>query len=86
MDMLATLLAIGIDPKKAVIFHQDDVGSSGLACSSSVLLNFLFFRVCGLESVPHRVSLDIQLRHAHWKVTENDDMEGMHLSPPPPSS
>ena len=47
-------------------------------------LNFIFFRVCGLESVPHRVSLDIQLRHAHWKVTENDDMEGMHLSPPPP--
>jgi tryptophanyl-tRNA synthetase len=26
MDMLATLLAIGIDPNKAVIFHQDDVG------------------------------------------------------------
>jgi tryptophanyl-tRNA synthetase len=26
MDMLATLLAIGIDPKKVVIFHQDDVG------------------------------------------------------------
>jgi tryptophanyl-tRNA synthetase len=26
MDMLATLLAVGIDPKRAVIFHQDDVG------------------------------------------------------------
>lgn len=24
MDMLATLLAIGIDPKRAVVFHQDD--------------------------------------------------------------
>ena len=43
MDMLATLLAIGIDPKKAVVFHQDDVGSSGLSCSPSVLLILFFF-------------------------------------------
>ena len=57
MDMLATLLAIGIDPKKAVIFHQDDV-SSGLSCSLSVLF-IHFFRVGGIESVSHRVSLDI---------------------------
>jgi hypothetical protein len=34
MDMLATLLAVGIDPKRAIIFHQDDVGS-GLSCPSS---------------------------------------------------
>jgi len=25
MDMLATLLAVGIDPKRAAIFHQDDI-------------------------------------------------------------
>ena len=59
MDMLATLLAIGIDPRKAVIFHQDDVGS-GLFCSSSVFTyTLLFFRVGGLESMSHRVSMDI---------------------------
>ena len=66
MDMLATLLAIGIDPKKAVIFHQDDVGS-GLFCSLSVL-PIPLFRVGGLESVSHRVGLDIQLYHADWKI------------------
>lgn len=27
-DMLATLLAIGIDPKRCVVFHQDDVCSA----------------------------------------------------------
>jgi tryptophanyl-tRNA synthetase len=25
MDMLATLLAIGIDPKRSIVFHQDEV-------------------------------------------------------------
>ena len=30
----------------------------------------------------HRASLDIQLHHADWKVAEDDDMEGMHLSFP----
>jgi tryptophanyl-tRNA synthetase len=25
MDMLATLLAIGIDPKRSILFHQDQV-------------------------------------------------------------
>lgn len=24
-DMLATLLAVGLDPKRSVIFHQEDV-------------------------------------------------------------
>lgn len=84
IDMLATLLAIGIDPKKAVIFHQDDVGS-GLSCSSSVLLIHLF-GVGGLESVSHRVSLDIQLYHADWKIAQDDDVESMRLSPPLSSS
>jgi tryptophanyl-tRNA synthetase len=27
MDMLATLLAIGIDPKRSIVFHQDQVSS-----------------------------------------------------------
>ena len=83
MDMLATLLAIGIDPKRAVVFHQDDV-SSGLACPSSVfLIRFLF---CGgLEPVPCWTSLDIQLYHADWKIAQDDDLEGMYSSPSPSS-
>ena len=28
MDMLATLLAIGIDPKRSIVFHQDQVSKS----------------------------------------------------------
>jgi tryptophanyl-tRNA synthetase len=27
-DMLATILAVGIDPKRSIIFHQDDVSVS----------------------------------------------------------
>ena len=40
-----------------------------------------FILVGGLESVSHRVGLDIQLYHADWKIAEDDDMEGMHVSP-----
>ena len=43
MDMLATLLAIGIDPKTAVIFHQDDVGVLDFPVRRLFYLYTLFF-------------------------------------------
>jgi len=52
MDMLATLLAIGIDPKRSVIFHQDDVGFLVFLFRSSVLFIHFLSRG-GLESVPY---------------------------------
>jgi hypothetical protein len=46
------------------------------------LLIHFFSRVGGLESVSHRVGLDIQLYHADWKIAQDDNVEGMHLSSP----
>jgi tryptophanyl-tRNA synthetase len=34
MDMLAILLAIGIDPKRSIVFHQDQVGFRYVLCDS----------------------------------------------------
>jgi tryptophanyl-tRNA synthetase len=54
-DMLATLLAIGIDPKRSILFHQDDV--CALSPGNSVNSQNI------TESMSYRVGLDIQLYH-----------------------
>lgn len=44
-DMLATLLAIGLDPEKSIIFHQDQVYVSSLM--------YIILCLCYPESRPY---------------------------------
>ena len=54
---------------------------SGLSLVRRLFYLYTFFFVFGgLESMSHRVSLDTQLYHAYWKIAQNDNVEGMHLS------
>ena len=68
--MLATLLAFGIDPKRSVVFYQEDVSIRFLTVLPSI-------DDAGSESVPYRSFLDFELYNSHRAITENDDLEGV---------
>lgn len=66
-DMLATLLAIGIDPKRSILFHQDDV-SRIQNCHAQALSALT-------EPLPHRTRMDLQLYHPSGQTAADDDLE-----------
>ena len=72
-EMLASLLAIGLDPKRSIIFHQDHVGLQ--RC-----IDFRF-QLFPTEPEPHRTRMDPQLLDSDWETQEDDDMEGNPLCP-----
>lgn len=55
LDMLATLLAIGIDPNASIVFHQDDVRKDlAIVCVGSAMISFA-------EPTPYGTGMDIEL-------------------------
>ena len=68
MDMVAVLLAVGLDPQRSIIFHQDHVCT--LFLKGRVRLRVL------VEFESSRVGLDIELSYADGAVEEDDYMEG----------
>jgi len=71
--MLAALLAIGLDPKRSIIFHQDHV--SRQRCTR------YHFQPLPTEPEPHRTRMDSQLPKSDWETQEDDNMEGNFLCP-----
>ena len=65
-EMLAALLAIGLDPKRSVIFHQDEVGllRSQARTRSDV----------PVEPASYRARMAFELHNATGKAQENDDV------------
>lgn len=66
-DMFAVLLAVGLDPKRSIIFHQDQV------CLA--LKNHEYSTDFCLESRPHRISLASELSDTIRQATTHDDLE-----------
>ncbi len=68
-DMLAVLLAIGLDPKRSIMFHQDNVRVG--AYMLKVVANLF------AESRSRRTGVDIQLHDFDGHAPSHDNMEGM---------
>jgi tryptophanyl-tRNA synthetase len=70
--MLASLLAVGLDPKRSIIFHQDHVGHQRcIHCRSQSFPP---------EPEPHRTCLDPQLSMSDRETEKDDHMEGTFVS------
>jgi tryptophanyl-tRNA synthetase len=72
-DMLAALLAIGLNPDRCIIFHQDHVRYYFHPPYGTVLNQVT-------ESAPYRIGMDIELHFLCWETSQNDDMEGAYDS------
>lgn len=80
MDMLASLLAVGIDPRRSVLFHQDMV--SDFFCGYwTLILDSESSSACILESSAYRACLDIKLPRASWETSPDDYLEGTPFMP-----
>lgn len=64
LDALASLLAIGIDPKRSILFHQDEVCLFSVFGESEALM-FAGTRTC-------RTQLDTWVQRATWEVKQDD--------------
>ncbi len=71
--MLAVLLAVGLDPERSIIFHQDMVSTA--TCADRTIDPEL----SKLESRPRRTRMDLELHHAYGQAAEDDDVEGASL-------
>lgn len=69
-ELLAALLAIGLDPKRSVIFHQDEVSAS-VPHPRIVILTQM------PEPTSYRLGVAVQLLDATGKAKKNDNMEGV---------
>lgn len=72
-DMLAVLLAIGIDPKRSIVFHQDEVR----VMLQDRGIRSVFLR--SLESTSYGLGLDFKLFNSHGEAAADDDVEGKGL-------
>ena len=68
--MLATLLAIGLDHKRSIIFHQDQVSLSNFFRRD--------FSNDAPEPGPCRAGMAFELLHAVWEAPTDDNLESTH--------
>jgi tryptophanyl-tRNA synthetase len=69
MNALAYLLAVGIDWKRSILFHQDQVCFKAKHSSLCSL--------CIEGPATYRTSLDTQLYHTDGEIKQDDDVEGV---------
>jgi tryptophanyl-tRNA synthetase len=67
--MIALILASGVDPRRSIVFHQDEVDGrlDGLASRDEL--------TPATGSKSHRVSMDFKLHDAAWEAEADDDLE-----------
>lgn len=72
-DMMAALLAIGLDPERCTIYHQDQVSAMTTGLPRQIFhLKFLHSRK-GARA--RRARVDLELYHPSRKVESNDYLE-----------
>lgn len=67
--MIALILASGVDPRRSIVFHQDEVSarSGGLASCAKL--------IPAIGSKPHRALMDSELHDAAWEAEADDHLE-----------
>jgi hypothetical protein len=65
--MIALILASGVDPRRSIIFHQDEV--------KATLLLGILAHAPTTGSKPHRAGMDSELHNAAWEAETDDHLE-----------
>ena len=69
--MIAVILASGVDPRRSIVFHQDEVNVRSSHVASWLIVT--------TGSKPHRAGMDSELHDAAWQVEADDDLESTSL-------